>query len=66
MAQKRTTLRSRAGAKLYAKRSKTGQFTDIQTYQRAHGSDVKRRAKTEGARRTRSRPAAAGTPDREE
>ena len=52
MAQKRTTLRSRAGAKLYAKRSKTGQFTDIQTYQRAHGSDVKRRAKAESAPRT--------------
>ena len=52
MAQKRTTLRSRAGAKLYAKRSKTGQFTDIQTYKRAHGSDVKRRAKAEGTPRT--------------
>lgn len=48
MAQKRTTLRSRAGAKLYAKRSKTGQFTDIQSYKRAHGSDVKRRAKGRG------------------
>jgi hypothetical protein len=51
MAQKRTTLRSRAGAKLYAKRSKTGEFTDIQTYKRAHGSDVKRRAAAEGAQR---------------
>ncbi len=51
MAQKRTTTRSRAGAKLYVKRSKTGQFTDIQTYQRAHGSDVKRWAKAEVARR---------------
>ena len=51
MAQKRTTTRSRAGAKLYVKRSKTGQFTDIQTYKRAHGSDVKRRAKAEAARR---------------
>jgi hypothetical protein len=50
MAQKRTTLRSRAGTKLYAKRSRTGQFTDIQTYKRAHGSDVKRRAAAEGAR----------------
>ena len=48
MAQKRTTLRSRAGTKLYAKRSKTRQFTDIQTYKRAHGSDVKRRAAAEG------------------
>jgi hypothetical protein len=52
MAQKRITLRSRAGAKLYAKRSKTGQFTDIQTYKRAHGSDVKRRAKAEGGLRS--------------
>jgi hypothetical protein len=51
MAQKRTTTRSRAGAKLYVKRSKTGQFTDIQTYQRAHGSDIQRRAKAEVARR---------------
>ena len=58
MAQKRTTLRSRAGAKLYAKRSKTGQFTDIQTYQRAHGSDVKRRAKAESAPR-KAKPARA-------
>jgi hypothetical protein len=62
MARKRTTLRSRAGAKLYAKRSKTGQFADIQTYKRAHGSDVKRRAKAEVARRTpTSRQAAPPT-----
>ena len=58
MAQKRATLRSGAGAKLYAKRSKTGQFTDIQTYKRAHGSDVKRRAKAEGAQR-KAKPARA-------
>jgi hypothetical protein len=51
MAQKRTT-RSRTGTKLYAKRLTTGQFTDIQTYKRAHGSDIKRRAKSEGALRT--------------
>ena len=67
MAQKRTTLRSRAGTKLYAKRSKTGQFTDIQTYKRAHGSDVKRRAKAEGAQpkatspRARRRASAKGS-----
>jgi hypothetical protein len=60
MAQKRTTLRSRTGTKLYAKRSKTGQFTDIQSYKRAHGSDVKRRAKTESGRRT-SKSRAGGT-----
>jgi hypothetical protein len=51
MARTRTTLRSWAGTKLYAKRSTTGQFTDIQTDKRAHGSDVKRRAKAEGAPR---------------
>jgi hypothetical protein len=66
MAKTRTTLRSRAGTKLYAKRSKTGQFTDIQTYKRAHGSDVKRRAKNEGAKgasgstRRAARPPARG------
>jgi hypothetical protein len=52
MTQNRTTQRSRAGTKLYAKRSKTGQFTDIQTYKRAHGSDIKRRAKNEGTKGT--------------
>jgi hypothetical protein len=57
MAQQRT-LRNQAGAKLYAKRSKTGQFTDIQTYMRAHGGDVKRDAKTESAQRT-AKPARA-------
>jgi hypothetical protein len=51
MAGKRTTLRSRSGTKLYAKRSKTGQFEDIQSYKRAHGSDVQRRSKTEAAKR---------------
>jgi hypothetical protein len=66
MAQKRTTLRSRTGTKLYAKRSKTGQFTDIQSYKRAHGSDIKRRAKSEraqrtsGSTRTAARPPARG------
>ena len=66
MAQKRTTLRSRAGTKLYAKRSETGQFTDVQTYKRAHGSDVKRRAKTEGGRRRSRSHRGAGTASREE
>ena len=62
MAQKRTTQRSRAGTKLYAKRSKTGQFTDIQTYKRAHGSDIKRRAKSESASRTAEPARTAGRP----
>jgi hypothetical protein len=43
----RTTHRSKSGKKLYAKRSKTGQFTDIQSYKRAHGQDIKRKSKAE-------------------
>ena len=44
---KRTTHRSSTGTKLYAVRDKSGKFKDIQTYKRAHGSDIKRRAKDE-------------------
>ena len=44
---KRTTQRSKSGKKLYALRGKQGQFKDIQTYKRAHGQDVRRRAKSE-------------------
>jgi DNA-binding protein HU-beta len=47
VATKRTTHRSKSGSKLYAVRSKTGQFKDVQSYKRAHGQDVKRRAKAE-------------------
>jgi hypothetical protein len=43
----RTTHRSRAGKKLYGKRNKQGQFTDIQSYKPAHGQDIKRRSKKE-------------------
>jgi hypothetical protein len=67
MVQERTTQGNRAGTKLYATRSKTGQFTDIQTYKRGHGSDVKRRAKTERGRRTSgSRRSTARTTNRAE
>jgi hypothetical protein len=44
---KRTTLRSSKGTKLYAVRDKEGKFKDIQTYKRAHGSDVQRKSKAE-------------------
>ncbi len=44
---KRTTLRSSKGTKLYAVRDKDGKFKDIQTYKRAHGADIKRKAKGE-------------------
>jgi len=47
MASKRTTHRSKAGKKLYAVRDAKGRFKDIQTYERAHGQDVKRKSKTE-------------------
>ena len=43
----RTTHRSKSGKKLYARRTKSGQFKDIQTYKRAHGADLKRRSKAE-------------------
>jgi hypothetical protein len=45
----RTTHRSKTGSKLYAKRSKAGKFTDVQSYARAHGSDVKRTSAAERA-----------------
>ena len=44
---RRTTHRSSTGTKLYAVRDAKGRFKDIQTYQRAHGQDIKRRAKGE-------------------
>jgi len=44
---KRTTHRSSKGKKLYAVRDKKGKFKDIQTYKRAHGTDVKRKSKKE-------------------
>jgi hypothetical protein len=44
---KRTTMRSSKGKKLYAVRNKKGQFKDIQTYKRAHGEDIRKKAKKE-------------------
>ena len=44
---RRTTHRSSKGTKLYAKRDAKGRITDIQTYKRAHGADLKRKAKAE-------------------
>jgi hypothetical protein len=48
---KRTTLRSSKGKKLYAVRKADGTFKDIQTYKRAHGQDIKRKAKGETAKK---------------
>ena len=44
---RRTTHRSSTGRKLYAVRDAQGRFKDIQTYKRAHGADLKRKAKDE-------------------
>ncbi|HET9276076.1 MAG TPA: hypothetical protein VFN96_08400 [Gemmatimonadales bacterium] len=50
MAVKRTTHRSTSGKKLYAVRDAKGRFKDIQTYERAHRADLRRRARKELAR----------------
>ena len=47
----RTTHRSSKGTKLYAVRKKDGTFSDIQTFKRAHGQDLKRTAKRESAKK---------------
>jgi DNA-binding protein HU-beta len=52
---RRTTHRSKRGTKLYAVRDSKGRFKDIQTYERAHGADIKRRSKKELAKKTRKK-----------
>ena len=47
---RRTTHRSKRGKKLYAVRDRKGRFKDIQTYQRAHGADLRKRSKKELAK----------------
>lgn len=44
---RRTTHRSASGKKLYAVRDAKGRFKDIQTYERAHRADLKRKSKKE-------------------
>ncbi len=44
---KRTTHRSSSGKKLYAVRDSKGRFKDIQSFKKAHGSDIKRKSKAE-------------------
>ena len=45
--RKRTTHRSSSGKKLYAVRDAKGRFVDIQTYERAHRADLKKKSQTE-------------------
>jgi hypothetical protein len=47
MAKKRDVLRSKAGKKLYAVRDEEGQFADIQSYQKAHSSDLRKKSAAE-------------------
>ncbi len=44
---RRTTHRSASGKKLYAVRDAKGRFKDIQTYERAHRQDLKRKSRKE-------------------
>jgi hypothetical protein len=48
---KRTTHRSSSGKKLYAVRDSKGRFKDIQTYERAHRMDLKKKSKAEMAKK---------------
>jgi hypothetical protein len=52
--KKRTTLSSSRGKKLYAARDAKGKFEDVQSYKRAHGSDVKRVSRSETAARKKA------------
>jgi hypothetical protein len=47
---RRTTHRSTAGKKLYAVRDAKGRFKDIQTYERAHRSDLAKTSKAEAGK----------------
>jgi hypothetical protein len=54
---KRTTHRSRSGKKLYAVRDASGRFKDIQTYERAHGQDIKRGSAAETKAKAKAKAA---------
>jgi topoisomerase IA-like protein len=61
MAKKRTVLYSTAGKKLYAVRDEAGHFTDIQSYQRAQGQDMRRTSKAELAKKAAKKSASKRT-----
>jgi hypothetical protein len=50
MPTKRTTHRSSTGKKLYAVRDAQGRFKDIQTYERAHRADLRKKSKAESSK----------------
>jgi len=49
--RKRTTHRSSSGKKLYAVRDSKGRFVDIQTYERAHRADLRKKSTAEKKRK---------------
>jgi hypothetical protein len=53
---RRTTHRSTAGRKLYAVRDAHGRFKDIQTYERAHRTDLAKTSKAEAAAKGKKKP----------
>ncbi|HEY2881093.1 MAG TPA: hypothetical protein VGJ15_01640 [Pirellulales bacterium] len=62
MAKKRTVMYSKGGKKLYAVRDAQGEFTDIQSYQRAQADDMRHKSKAELAKKA-AKPA-AGKPEK--
>ncbi len=56
---KRTTHRSSKGTKLYAVRDASGQFKDIQTYERSHRADLAKTSTAEKTARTKAKTAKA-------
>ena len=47
MPENRTTHRSTSGKKLYAVRDQQGRFTDTQTYENAHRTDLSKKSQAE-------------------
>lgn len=64
---RRTTHRSKSGKKLYAVRDAKGRFKDIQTYERAHRADMKKKSgkEKETAVKAAAKKAAAAAPPKE-
>ena len=55
--KKRTVMYSKAGKKLYAVRDESGEFVDIQSYQRAQSQDMKRKSKAELEKKAKAKTA---------
>ena len=54
---RRTTHRSSAGKKLYAVRDASGRFKDIQTFERAHRADLKKKSGAETTAKAKKKAA---------